>query len=130
MSRILSAAAVSAGVGLAAWVITELLTSPLTDRQGLVVWDAMIVAIPLLLAVTLLAPVIAGMIGGLVSASVAAAVGSLAGYLAATLLVVVVLRGDRLLPVSSYLLPSVIFGVLILAGHLTGIAVRPRLRPA
>ena len=129
MSQALSAVAVSGGVGMAAWVITELVTSPLTDRQGLDMWNAMVVAIPLALVVMLIAPLIAGVIAGLVSGRVAAAVGSVAGYLAVTL-AAVVFGGDRLQPVSGYLLPSVVLGSLVLAGHLTGVAVRPRLRPA
>ena len=88
----------------------------------------MVVAVPLALVVILLAPLIAGMIAGLVSERVAGALGSVAGYLGVTFAASMI-GGDPVQPFGSYLLPSVVLGVLVLAGHLTGVAVRPRLRP-
>jgi hypothetical protein len=129
MSRTLSAVALSGGVALAAWAVTELVTSRLTDLKGLDALNAMVVAIPNALVVILIAPLIAGVIAGLVSGTFTGALGSVAAYLG-VMFAASRLEGDPIQPVSAYLLPAVELGVLVLAGHLTGVAVRPRLRPA
>ena len=129
MNRSVSAFAVSGGVGLAAWAITEFVTARATNLQGMDRWDAMVVAIPFALVVILIAPLIAGAIAGFLSGTPAAALGSVAGYLGVTF-VTSRLEGDPIEPVRSDLLPAVVLGVLVLAGHMTGVAVRPRLRPA
>jgi len=129
MRGMLSAAAVSGAVGLVPWAVTEITRRALQGREGVDVLNGMFFAIAMALVVSVLAPLIAGFCAGILSGSVAAAVGSVAAFLAVTLAALVVLSGE-VPPVGEYLLPAVISGVLVTAGHLTGVVVRPRLRPA
>ena len=129
MRQLVSAAAVSGAVGLIPWAVTEITRRSLPGREGVDVLNVMVFAIAMALVVSVLAPLIAGFCAGMLSGSVPAAVGSVAAFVGVTVVALLVLSGE-IRPVGEYLLPAVISGVLVTAGHLAGVAVRPRLRPA
>jgi hypothetical protein len=129
MRALFSAAAASGAVGLVPWAVTEITRRSLQGREGVEMLNGMFFAIAMALVASVLAPLIAGFCAGMLSGSAAAAVGSVAAFLSVTLGAVLVLSGE-IRAVGEYLLPAVVLGVLVTAGHLTGVVVRPRLRPA
>jgi hypothetical protein len=111
-----------AGRGLDHWRWRH--ATPDESRQ----WEtfgAIVVALPVALLLFVLAPLIAGFVGGIVSHRIHAVAGSLIGVLVVGLLAVVVSGGPSD-GTSGFGGAAAVGAVLVAAGHMTGVAIRPR----
>jgi hypothetical protein len=125
---ILTAAAASGAVGAVANLLVWIVRSSLPSETFEDVLNGIFVAVVFGLAWLVVAPLLAGVCGGLASRSFPGVAGSIFGFLAVTVIAVAI---EGIPPdTGSWGVSAVMFGVLVAAGHLTGVAVRPRIRTA
>jgi hypothetical protein len=126
----LVAAAVSGAVGAVGWLLTGLLIRAFSARaEGLDQLGAGLLGAIVALVTLVVLPLLAGLSGGLLSRRFADVIGSMAGFIAAVLVIATVI-GGRSPSLEGSVPAAVILGVLVSAGHVTGVAIRPRLRSA
>ena len=133
MSRLLVGAAVAAALGFALITLANVVaipSTPLVDDNG----DASILAVPLMLVrgtiLLLVAPIASGIAGGVVTGRFVGAIGSAAGFLIGAV-AAAILQGagtaDR--PIADPM-AGVFFVLIVMFGHVAGLAIRPRRVPA
>ena len=129
MSPWVKAALVAGVVAILTWGIFALLGALVRDIDGLERLSAWVLLIPVALVVVLLGSLLGGFAGGWTSRRIDAAIASVAGYLAVSVGALMLRAGPSEAPSDAWS-SVVVLSVLVVAGHLTGVAVRPRLRPA
>jgi hypothetical protein len=126
MRPAIAAAAWSAIALVVVWIIGVGAMQLLMNRaSGGETFGAIVVALPVALLLFVLAPLIAGFVGGIVSHRIHAVAGSLIGVLVVGLLAVVVSGGPSD-GTSGFGGAAAVGAVLVAAGHMTGVAIRPR----
>lgn len=129
MRAIVRAAAGSGATLAAIWIVgvgfMEWLFDEAEGGEGLA---TMVIAIPVALLLFVIAPLLAGLAGGLMSRSLAAVVGSLAGFVAVAI-GAVALSGGSSGNTSGLVAAAAVSVVLVLAGHFTGVVIRPKVVP-
>jgi hypothetical protein len=133
MSRILAGAAAAAALGFALITLGYVVTIPTTllvDSNG----DPTALAVPLMLVpatiLLLVAPIVSGMAGGLLSGRFVGVIGSVAGFLIGAVAAAIAQgagTADR--PIADPM-AAVFFGLFVVVGHVSGLAIRPHRIPA
>jgi hypothetical protein len=129
--RSLIAGAAGSGVTFAAvWIVGVFLVQRFfAEAEGEEKLAAMVVAIPVALVLFVVAPLLAGLAGGLISRSVTGLIGSELG-IGVVGAVAVILSGGSNGNTTGLVTAAGVVALLVVAGHLTGVAIAPRALPA
>jgi len=131
VSRIVAGAAGSATVGLIGWLAFGAVVSNLAGGLDGMEALGLVILFPVALFVFVLIPLCAGFAGGVLSRRSAGVAGSVVGYLAVTLVAITAIgNADASVETQGAFEAGVVVAALVAAGHFTGLAIRPRLRPA